>query len=152
LQDFGESAPGIDTTGKLSADPRSETEVKALLRFELPVQRRAASGRAEAARARLRQIERREQFARERIVAEVMQAVEGLDAAYDQTGEARLNLRLALELRDAEERKLLLGLSNLINVNIREVQAADAAQLLIDAQAAWFRAVADYEAAVTRSL
>jgi outer membrane protein TolC len=54
---------------------------------------------------------------------------------------------LAEKLRRAEERKLSLGLSNLIDVNIRELQAASAAQALIEAQAGYFLALADYEAA-----
>lgn len=61
---------------------------------------------------------------------------------------ARRNRELAQELRRAEERKLFLGTSNLINVNIREVQAFDAASTLIAAQADYFRARAKYRAAL----
>ena len=49
--------------------------------------------------------------------------------------------------REAEHRKLALGNSNLIDVNIRELQAFDAASKAIAAQADYFRAVANYEAA-----
>ena len=62
--------------------------------------------------------------------------------------QARENVRLAEQLRNAEARRFELGLSNLIDVNIREVQAADAAVALIRAQAAYFRAGAEYRAAV----
>ena len=149
-QDFGERAPGIDTTGKLSAAPRGETEVGAMVRFAMPVQRREAAGRRAVGRLREAQVEQRLRFARERIVAELERAVEGLEAAYEQTTYARRNLELALELQRAEERKLSLGLSNLIDVNIRELQAASAAQSLIDAQASYFVALADYDAAAAR--
>jgi outer membrane protein TolC len=149
-RDFGSSEPGIDTTGKLSAAPRSETQVKALLRIELPIQQRAARGRLAVARLKAAQTEQRRRLERERIVVDVKRAVASLDAAYDQTVSARHNLALAERLRLAEERKLSLGTSNLIDVNIRELQAASAAQLLIEAQADYFFALADYEAASAR--
>ncbi len=150
-QDFGDPEPGIDQRGVLSSAPRSDAEVKALIRFELPVQRRKARGRLAVAEARLAQLERRAQFQKERVVAEAAQAIEALEAAYEQTFQARENLRLAERLRTAEERKLKLGLSNLINVNIREVQAATAARQLVQAQQSYFRALADYEARIARS-
>jgi outer membrane protein TolC len=86
----------------------------------------------------------------DQVVAEALQAVEALEAAHEQTGQARENLRLAQRLRDAEERRLELGLSNLIDVNIREVQAATAAQQLVDAQLAYFKALAQYTATIAR--
>ena len=150
-RDFGDPRPGIDETGKLSADPRGDTEIKATVRFEIPIQRREARGRVGVARIRLAQLEQRERFLSERIVAEIRQAIEALDAAFDQTGQARENFELAERLRRAEMRKLEFGLSNLIDVNIREVQAATAARELVDAQAAYFRAVADYDARVANA-
>jgi outer membrane protein TolC len=150
-QDFGNSRAGIDERGKLSDDPRSSTEVKAAVRFELPVQRREARGRLGAARIRLAQLERRERFAREQVEADARLALEALQAAYDQTGQARENFRLAERLQKAEERKLELGLSNLINVNIREVQTATAARQLVGAQEAYFRALAEYQARIART-
>ena len=138
--------------GSISGAPRNDTEVKALIRFELPVQQRKARGRMAAAQARLSRLKGRERFARERIEAEIRRAMAGIEAAYAQTGSARRNRELALELQRAEERKLTLGKSNLIDVNIRELQAADAAVELIETQAAFFRALADYRAAVGQAL
>lgn len=151
-QDFGDAQPGIDTSGKLSPDPRSEGELKALIRFELPVQRREARGRLAALDAQIRQLDRRQQFARERITADVRRAIAGIEAAYDQTAQARLNLALAEELQRAEVRKLGLGTSNLINVNIRELQAASAALTFVEAQAEYFSSWADYSAAIARDI
>jgi len=149
-QDFGRSRAGIDEQGKLSTDPRSSTEVKALVRIEMPVWRREARGRLGAAQIRVGQLERRMRYLADQVVAEALQAVEALDAAHEQTGQARENLRLAQRLRDAEERRLELGLSNLIDVNIREIQAATAAQQLVDAQLAYFKALAQYTATIAR--
>ena len=150
-RDFGSSREGIDEQGKLSSSPRGDTEVKALLRFELPVQRRAAKGKAGLARIRLAQLQRRERFTRDRVVADALVAFEALEAAFEQTAQARENLRLAKKLRSGEQRKLELGLSNLIDVNIREVQEATAARQLVDAQNAYFRALADYQARIART-
>jgi outer membrane protein TolC len=149
-QDFGRSRAGIDEQGKLSTDPRSSTEVKALVRIEMPIWRREARGRLGAAQIRVGQLERRMRYLADQVVAEALQAVEALEAAHEQTGQARENLRLAQRLRDAEERRLELGLSNLIDVNIREVQAATAAQQLVDAQLAYFKALAQYTATIAR--
>lgn len=149
-QDFGDPEPGIDTVGSESPEPRSDTEVKALLRIELPIQQREARGRLAAARIRISQTERRLTLARERIEVEVRRSIAAIEAAHDQTVMARRNLDLAERLRKGEERKLSLGLSDLIAVNIRELQAASAALLLIEAQSEYFLALADYEAAAAR--
>jgi outer membrane protein TolC len=147
-QDFGESAKGIDTKGNVSDDPKDQTEVKASLRLELPVLQRQARGRLVQSQADLRRLDYEIGFQRDRIQAEILRATAALEAAYDQTNLARENLELAQQLERAEERKLSLGSSNLINVNIRELQAADAARALIFAQAAYFRSLARYQAAV----
>lgn len=129
-------------------DDKGPAVLEARVEFELPVQRRQARGEVAAAEARLRQIKSEQRFAREKVAAQVRNAMAALRAAYAQVGAARRNLELATKLRKAEERKLLLGQSNLINVNIREVQAFDAASTLIAAQADYFRAYANYHAAV----
>lgn len=149
-RDFGNSRPGIDERGKLSSDPRSSTEVSLAMRLELPVLQRRARGRAAAARIRLDQLERRAQFTVERIRIDALYALEALDAAFDQTSQARLNVELAEVMRRAEARRLGAGRSNLIDLNIREVQAADAARELVQAQVAFFRALTDYHARVAR--
>jgi len=147
-RDFGRSSPGIDEVGSLSAESRSSTEVKVGMRLELPVQFRAARGRLGATRARLDQLDRRIQYTRDQVETDVLIAFEGLSSALDQTTQARENVALAEVLRSAELRRLEAGLSNLIDVNIREVQAASAAQDLVLAQKMYFQALADYRARV----
>lgn len=151
-QDFGDSRAGIDAVGSLSSDSRSSTEIRAGLEFRLPVLQRQARGREVAARARLARLRAREQWAREQVIADARSAWAALGAAYDQTEQARENVRLAVLLRDAEGRRFGLGRSNLIDVNIREVQAATAQRALVDAQANYFRALADYHASVGHGL
>jgi outer membrane protein TolC len=147
-RDFGDANAGIDEQGKLSSASRSETEVKALMSLRMPVQQRRARGRLAAARLRLSRLTNEARIAEERIIASALEAIEQLKAAYEQTGLARENVELARMLRDAESRRLTLGLSNLIDVNIREVQAATAETELVNAQRAFFRATAEYQARV----
>jgi outer membrane protein TolC len=149
--------PGLDVSlagsqdiGGAAKDPddKGPGVLEAKIEIALPVQRREARGQVAAASARLRQLESERRFARDRIAAEVQKARTALRAAYDQLGATRENVDLARRLRQAEERKLLLGTSNLINVNIRELQAFDAESSLIAAQADYFRALANYRAAL----
>ena len=149
-RDLGRSRGGIDQVGSFSAESRSSTEITAGFRFELPVQQRRARGRAAALKARLDRVAAQGQWAREQVVADARGAWASLRAAHDQTAEARENVRLAEKLRAAENRRFGLGRSNLIDVNIREVQAATAARELVDAQANYFIALADYQARVGR--
>lgn len=147
-RDLGESSKGIDSSGELSNNPKDDTEVKASLRFELPVLQRRARGRVRSTQVDLTRLRYETGFARDQIAASIQRAMAALQAAFDQTRLARENLDLARQLREAEERKLSLGSSNLIDVNIRELQAADAARALIFAQAAYFRSLARYRAAI----
>lgn len=150
-KDFGTSSSGIDTSGRLSNDPKDDTAVKARLRLDVPVLQRAARGRVQSTRAELIRLGHRAGFARDQIGASIRRAMASLEAAYDQTRLARERRDLSLELRNAEERKLELGSSNLIDVNIREIQAADAASDLIFAQTAYFQALARYKEAIAAS-
>lgn len=99
-------------------------------------------------RAELARLDYEAGYARDQIETDIRRAMASIEAAYDQTQLARENLELSMRLQRAEERKLSLGSSNLIDVNIRELQTADASRALVFAQAAYFRAIARYEAAV----
>lgn len=147
-QDLGDPRAGINSVGTLSAAPRSETEVRALLRLEVPIQRREAAGRLTVARTKMRQIDQRMRFERERLTAEAQSAIAEFEAARDLASTARRNVELAERLRRGEERRLELGIGNMIDVNIREMQSASAARALIAAQIAVFEAIADYTAVV----
>jgi outer membrane protein TolC len=147
-RDVGSSRAGIDERGKRSSNSRSETEVGLRLRLEFPVQQRNARGRLGVARIRLDQLRRRTAYVEMEIETKARMALEALEAAFEQTRYARENVELAELLRSAESRKLNSGLSNLIDLNIREQQAASAAQSLVKAQQAYFRALADYRTRV----
>lgn len=141
---------GSNDVGAAVKDPddKGPGVLEARIEFDLPVQRRGAKGEVAAARARKRQVDFELRFARDRIGARVRNAMTAWRAAFDQVDAAKRNRELSVQLQKAEERKLLLGTSNLINVNIRELQAFDAASTVIAAQADYFRAFANYQAAL----
>lgn len=143
--------PNLDVsvlaTQPLSDAPSSDKKdfnVKAGFEFKLPVQRRDALGRVDAAKAQLQRIAYEAQFARDRIRAEITDAMSAKSAAYRQIAEFRRNLELARRLEAAERRSFDLGRSNLIFVNLREQATADAAALEVDALAEYLRTLADY--------
>ena len=149
--------PGLDLTvagsrdiGGVVNDPddKSDSVLAIKVEFDLPVQRRRARGQVDAAEAELRRLEETLKFAREIVTTQVRRSVIALRAAYDQVDAARRNHELADRLRHAEQRKLDLGKSNLIDVNIRELQAFDAAAKLIRTQADYFAALANYRFAL----
>lgn len=147
-QDVGRSSAGIDSIGSFSSNPKDDTEVKATMRIEAPALLRSARGRVASNRAELIRLEQETRYARDAIEAEIRRAMAALQAAFDQSRLARRNYELAARLQSGEERKFELGSSNLIDVNIREIQTADAARALVFAQAAYFRSLARYEAAI----
>lgn len=149
-----QTLPGLDLTvlGTAPLDDapykdKKDFDVKATLEFKMPVQRRDAFGRADVARTQIQRIQFEAQFARDRIRAEIGDALSARVAAFRQITEFQRNLELARRLEQAERRSFDLGRSNLIFVNLREQATADAAALEVDAIAEYLRTLADYAVA-----
>jgi len=148
--------PRLDVEVRVSQDVGRATErvdldpaqMQAFLGFEVPLQRREAKGKLAQIEAKLLQIDAERRFTSDKVTAAIKNAFVTLETAYAQLARAKENARLALELQAAEERKLELGTSNLIDVNIREVQAADAQAAVVDQAFSYFAALADYRAAI----
>jgi outer membrane protein TolC len=121
---------------------------EAALLLDVPLQRRDARGKATSARGVIAQLNAQEQLARDRVVTEVQDALSGLELAYDLRNRTRENLRLALAMERAEYTQFEIGKSDLFRVNIRELQRAEAQFLEIDALSEYYRAAADYLAAL----
>lgn len=131
---------------------RGPQELKAALIFELPFQRRAATGKLQSAEAKLRQVDQRERFTRDQIEAEVRDAASAVRNAHDRVLLLRDEVRLARDLEEAERARFQLGDGTLFLVNLREQATADAAQREISATSDYFRATAQYEFAVAQAL
>ncbi len=136
-QDVGLAGSGLD---------RSNWDITMVL--DVPLQRREAQGRAQAARALLLQLAAQEQFARDQIIADVQNAHADLDRTLQRWLQAQHEQKEAEEVLKLELERMKLGGLDLFVVNIREQQAANAVLRVIDALADFYRAEADYRAAL----
>lgn len=136
-QDVGPGKKGLD---------RNTYEAAILL--DVPLQRRKARGKILATQGKLAQLSLKERLARDKIQAEVRDAVSALDRFYALVAELKENVRLALLVQQAEQEKLRLGDSTVVIVNLQELAAFEAEISLAQAYADYFAAYADYRAAL----
>jgi outer membrane protein TolC len=151
--------PNIDLTASVSENlgtgpykDRKQTESSIGLEFRLPLQRNEAQGRLQTIDAELERLSNDAKFARERIVAEIRDAWSATKAAHEQIGQTSRNVELAVQLEQAEAKRLEQGATDLLALQIREQATFDGRLLEVDAQAEYFRAQADYEAATATKL
>lgn len=117
------------------------------LLFDVPLQRRQARGRIRSAEGQLSQIALRERFATEQIAVEVKNAMIALEALHEQMIQKRLTVQANQRLEEGERAKFPAA-STILLVFFREEQTAQAEVDLIDAEARYFDALADYRAAL----
>lgn len=135
-QDLGDAANDPDDKG--------EFELQALVSLEVPLQRRAATGKQREAEAKIAKLERELQFQREVVTTKVQDAVSALRRSWERLAEARRNVELAAQLAEAERVQLRAGESDLFRVNVREQQAALAAAAEVEVLEEHFRSIARY--------
>lgn len=155
-----QAAPAIDVLLFASQDigPRETLDqtlyrahlpqFEAAVTVEIPVLNRVARGRAAAAAAGMQRAEEQAELARDRIRAEVRDALSALEAARRRIDLARRELELARQLEAAERRRFEGGDSTLLIVNLREQATAEARQREVDALVEFQKAMASYRAAV----
>lgn len=131
-------------------DDIERTEVTALLSFSVPIGRNEAQGRLEAVKAYMGQLTKEKEFARENIIADANDSFSALSAAYRALAQTTLNVELSEELELAEADKFENGASDLLAVQIREQATFDARVLEINALNTYFKALADYLAAIAK--
>ncbi len=132
-----------------TADPKlnkPEFEFAAVL--DVPLLYRLPLGRIRAAEASLARIEAQLRFARDRVQVEVRDALSALAASRERLGFTREEVAVARKLEAGERQRFDLGDSNLLFVNLRETQTAEARLREIDALLEYHRAVAAFRAAV----
>ncbi len=140
----------LETESDLSGGPYTDREDFEFFvggELKVPIQRRSARGRLEEAQAKLGRLRLKQRFAKDKITNDVIDARVAVNAASDQLDDSNRNVDLAEQLVAAENRAFDLGRSNLLLVQLREAQLADARVLEIDAQLARALALADYRAA-----
>jgi outer membrane protein TolC len=136
------------TPGNDPAKDSDATELEAKLEFKLPLQRREAKGRLDVAAAQRDRLIQEQMFAQDRIAAEVRDSYSALITAHDALKQTRLNVELSQQLQEAENERVKQGAADLLALQLREQAMFEAKVLEVEAQAEYFRAQANYRAAV----
>jgi outer membrane protein TolC len=131
---------------------RKGNEIETGLSFELPAQRRKATGKQTQAEAKLTMIDAELRYTRDRVLLDVQDAASAVRAAYQVVGVIREEVKAARQLEEAERARFTLGDSTQFFVNQRELATADAAFREIKALADYHKARAEYAAASARLL
>jgi outer membrane protein, heavy metal efflux system len=139
-----ELGKGKDTVGT----PFDAGSVEANVLFSMPLQFRQARGDQQRLRGILMQLQMQEQFQRESIGAEVQDAVSNLDRAHARYLKAKEEAEVANRVVQLEKTRFENGGGTILEVNLRELAAADAQRRVVDALADYYRATADYRAAL----
>ena len=114
--------------------------------IDLPVLARVGRGKLEAATAKLDKLDLQQTLFKNRLTADVNDALVAEAAARERIQLARTELAVARRLAQAERDALDLGSSTLLVVNLREQAVADAAFKEVSALADYHRAVAVLQA------
>src|SRR5690606_31847026 len=128
--------PNLDVTlqanqavGERTQKDMERLEMEAKLQFSLPLQRKEAKGPLEVIEAMMSRLQTERDSARDRIRADVRDALSAVEAAHRQIGRAQRNVELAVQLEQAEAVKFEQGAADLFALQIREQATFDARQL-----------------------
>lgn len=144
---MGAQDMGTPTSSKNDKGP---FELEAGIYAEVPIQRRKARGKMSAIEAKVSQIIAKRRMLEDKIATEIQSTHAALSAAWQRVGKARESVRLAGYMAEVEQKKFDAGSSDLLLVNIREQQAAEAAETEVDALLDYFQARAIYRAAMAQ--
>ena len=156
-QAYNETRPEVDAGVLVAQDvgeptsikrDKSELEVEAAILLSVPLERRKALGKARQLRGKIAKIRAKTQFVSDKIAIEAQVAHAALTAAAERVEQTAEGLALARRMQEAEQRLYELGQSTLLNLNLRELQAADAALANVAALFDYHIAMADYAAAL----
>lgn len=150
-----QQAPGVDIAlmgaqdfGTGTSKLINREEMYAGVTIDLPLQRRVAKGRTQTAEANIQRFAADIRMASDRIGAEVRDAWSALRAARQRIAVVREQREAARQLAEAERARFDLGDSTLLVVDLRELTNGDAAIAEAEAMSAFFKALADYRAAL----
>jgi outer membrane protein TolC len=144
LVDAGQDIGGLTS----SKGDKQELVLMAGVAGEVPIQRRMAQGRIREYLSLLQANDANLQFAQDKIAAELRDNVSKITTTYGRIQQAERNVELAAETLRLGRIAFEQGDADVLILNLREQQLADAALDLIAAQAAYFEAVATYQAAL----
>lgn len=140
-QDLGESSKTFTGTGPFASD---KTGVALSVSMDLPIQRRDARGRELEAAAVTNQLLLQEKAQQNAIRAEIQEAFARLEQTRQRLDLARRELAVAREVVRQGTALVQNALQDVLFLNIREFNAADAQTKVVILQAEYRRAYADY--------
>jgi outer membrane protein TolC len=117
---------------------------------EIPLRTRTQEGRLDFFEAKQRKLDFTETFLKERIRADVQDALNAVEVARQRVEVAIREVRAARDLAQGEAKRFSLGDSNLIFVNLREQNAADAEIRQIESLQDYQKAFVAFEAILAR--
>jgi outer membrane protein TolC len=129
---------------------REDTELKGGLRIEIPLRTRTQTGRLDFYEAKQRKLEFTETFLKERIRADVQDTLNAVEVARKKVEVASKEVAASRLLAEGEMKRFALGDSNLIFVNLREQNAADAEVREVEALQDYQKAFVAFEATLAR--
>jgi len=110
----------------LGANRTSEDEARVMLNIEVPIQYERGLGRRQSGRSKLAQVKTQQGFVRDKIKAESQTLTLEVNSFAEIFDVTKNEVELARTLAKAEMRKFQRGASDLILVNIREENLAEA--------------------------
>ncbi len=149
--------PKVDALGVVSQDlggaatssrDKGEFQVDVGLILEVPLQRREAAGKTQAAQAKLGEIAAKQRFMEDKIRSQVQDAVSAVNYALQGIEQNRQNVTLTQQSLQLGRARFDEGDIDIIELNIYETSLQSAELMLIDAELAFFSALADYHAAL----
>ncbi len=142
-QDVGQGKSSLSGPNGLD-----RTTVSAGVAVQLPVQRRDARGRMLQAQAQLGQLDQQLRNTEDVVRADVQDTFSALERSYEFYQQVKKRVELARLVARAEREQLRLGRSDVLRVTLREQATFDAEIVEIAAQQDYFRALADFRAAL----
>ncbi|MES2463580.1 MAG: TolC family protein, partial [Armatimonadota bacterium] len=121
--------------------------MKAGIAFSVPLNRWEATGRRDAARAKLSKLTQDQELLRRQVALEVEDAASAVNTAEERYRAAVQEVDLAVRLEEGERIRFRAGDSTLFLVNQRERSTAEARARLIDVMAEYQQAIAAFKAA-----
>ncbi|QDT63858.1 TolC family protein [Calycomorphotria hydatis] len=129
---------------------KSRFELEGALFLDVPLQRRKARGKLTILAAKRAQLDAKYQMTKDKIAADVQAVYAALQADSQRVSRAVESANLARVLAQIEREKFRVEESDLLAVNIREQQAAEAESTIVDTKLDYFISQADYRAVLAQ--
>ena len=136
-------AKGSQSLGDTLYKDKDEFELELGLEFKMPLQRNQAKGNLRVNEAQIEQLELDTRMALDRIAAEVWNAHSAVQAAWEQIGQAELNVSLAAQLHEVERDRFALGAVDFLTLQLREQTDYRARLSQVEVIHQYFTALAD---------